>query len=270
MLPLARTALRRIGTAPTSSPTSAATPGAGSPRRSDPTRALEHLPPGVDTDRFGPDEVGACRTACPLRTRRAPGRGLRVAAGAAQGAGHVDPGAARRSAQRVARRRAGHRRRRPVPSTLRRLAHSFGVAEHVVFTDGVPVTNCPRTTRWPTCSRCRAAPAARAWTSRASASSTWRRRPPECRWSPGDSGGAPETVLDGETGRGRRRLGRRRHRRRRSATCSPTRTGRRGWAPAGRRWVVDTLAVAHPGAATWPSCSSARRRGRHSGLQSLP
>ena len=36
--------------------------------------------------------------------------------------------------------------------------------------------------------------------SKGSASSTWRRRPPGCRCSPGDSGGAPDAVLGGETG----------------------------------------------------------------------
>ena len=59
MLPLARTALRRIGTGTdvvTYSQSLHARPVRIGVR---PDAALEHLPPGVDTDRFAPDEVPA-------------------------------------------------------------------------------------------------------------------------------------------------------------------------------------------------------------------
>ena len=46
-----------------------------------------------------------------------------------------------------------------------------------------PGRSCPRTTAPATSSRCRAAPGGAASTSRGSASSTWRRPRPACRWS---------------------------------------------------------------------------------------
>ncbi|CAM5646375.1 Glycosyltransferase family 4 protein OS=Streptomyces tendae OX=1932 GN=GUR47_11810 PE=4 SV=1 [Streptomyces tendae] len=63
-----------------------------------------------------------------------------------------------------------------------------------------PGPNCPRTTAPGTSSPCPAAPAGAASTSRAWASSTWRclrDRPARRR---GRLGGAPDAVLDGETG----------------------------------------------------------------------
>ena len=47
-----------------------------------------------------------------------------------------------------------------------------------------PRPSCPPTTGPATCSRCRAVPAAAAWTWRGSASSTWRPPRPGCRWWP--------------------------------------------------------------------------------------
>ena len=111
-----------------------------------------------------------------------------------------------------------------------------------------PPTSCPPTTRWPTCSRCRAGPADRGSTSRVSASSTWRRRRRACPSWPGDSGGAPESVRDGETGLVvdgwdvgaiAAAVG--------DLLADPDRAAAMG--AAGRRWVVDELAVAHQGAA---------------------
>ena len=135
----------------------------------------------------------------------------------------------------------------PYRTSLRRLAHSFGVADHVVFTDGCPATSCPPTTRWPTCSRCRAAPAARDSTSKGWASSSWRRRRPACRSWPGGPAAPrkrcatarPGVVVDGwDVGAIAAR----------SVTCSPTATARRDGrgrpAMGGRQ-----LAVAHPGGA---------------------
>ena len=45
----------------------------------------------------------------------------------------------------------------------------------------LPTAPCPATTRPATCSPCRAAPGGPGWTWRAWASSTWRRRRPDCR-----------------------------------------------------------------------------------------
>ena len=60
--------------------------------------------------------------------------------------------------------------------------------------------SCRPTTPPATSSRCRAAPAAAASTSRGSASSTWRRPRRACRWWPATPGGAPDAVREGETG----------------------------------------------------------------------
>ena len=135
MLPVARTALRRIG-----DDTDVVTYVSRYTRRRfasafGPQAALEHLPPGVDTDRFAPDPVGARGVAGPLRAGRAPRRGVRVPAGAAQGSGHADPGAAGDPAARR-RRRAGHRRRRTVPG---------GAAPAGASTPGSPTTWCSPT-----------------------------------------------------------------------------------------------------------------------------
>ena len=97
MLPLARTALRRIGNDTDvvtfiSQYTRDRFASAFGPRA-----ALEHLAPGVDTDRFEPELGGPRGDAGALPPRRAPGRPVPVAAGAAQGAGHADPCPACRS-----------------------------------------------------------------------------------------------------------------------------------------------------------------------------
>ena len=73
MLPLARTALRRIGTGTdVVTYVSQLHPAAGSPRRSAPHAALEHLPPGVDTDRFAPDEVARAELRARYRLGQRP------------------------------------------------------------------------------------------------------------------------------------------------------------------------------------------------------
>ncbi|PRC49971.1 alpha-(1-2)-phosphatidylinositol mannosyltransferase, partial [Mycobacterium sp. ITM-2017-0098] len=57
MLPLARTALRRIGSEGRREPPSGVRADVGDDVGVITDAALEHVPPGVDTDRFVPDEV---------------------------------------------------------------------------------------------------------------------------------------------------------------------------------------------------------------------
>jgi phosphatidyl-myo-inositol dimannoside synthase len=142
MLPVARTALRRIGNDTDvvtfiSHYTRSRFASAFGPRA-----ALEHLAPGVDTDRFEPDSVGRAELraryglgerpvvvcvsrlvprkgqdmliqALPLIRQRVPGAALVIVGGG------------------------------PYRDKLHRLAHGFGVAEHVIFTEGVPSEELP-------------------------------------------------------------------------------------------------------------------------------
>ena len=142
MLPLARTALRRIGTG-----TDVVTYVSRYTRGRFASAfgahaALEHLPPGVDTDRFVPDEVARAELRARYRlgqrpvvvclSRLVPRKGqdmlIRALPSIRQrvhGAALVIVGGG------------------PYRTTLRRLAHNFGVADHVVFTDGVPSAELP-------------------------------------------------------------------------------------------------------------------------------
>ena len=96
MLPVARTALRRIG-----NDTDVVTFISQYTRNRfasafGPNAALEHLAPGVDTEPgSNPNTVTRAEMRAPLRARRPPRRRVRVTAGAAQGPGHADPRAAR-------------------------------------------------------------------------------------------------------------------------------------------------------------------------------
>ena len=142
MLPLARTALRRIGTG-TDVVTyiSRYTRGRfASAFGAD--AALEHLPSGVDTDRFAPDEVARAELRARYRlgerpvvgcvSRLVPRKGQDMLIRAMPAIRQRVPGAA------LVIVGGG-----PYRTSLRRLAHRFGVAEHVVFTDGVPSDELP-------------------------------------------------------------------------------------------------------------------------------
>ena len=142
MLPLARTALRRIGTG-----TDVVTYVSRYTRSRfasafGPDAALEHLPPGVDANRFAPDEVARAElrsryhlgerpvVVCVSRLVPRKGQDMLIRAMPAirqrvQGAALVIVGGG------------------PYLTSLRRLAHSFGVAEHVVFTEAVPGDELP-------------------------------------------------------------------------------------------------------------------------------
>ncbi|MEZ0338447.1 glycosyltransferase family 4 protein [Mycobacterium sp. pV006] len=142
MLPLARNALRRIGT-----DTDAVTYISSYTRRRfasafGPQAALEHVPPGVDAERFAPDEVARAR----LRARYRLGQRPVVVC--------VSRLVPRKGQDMLIRAFPAVRQRVPDAAlvivgggpnrtSLRRLAHAFGVAEHVVFTDGVPADELP-------------------------------------------------------------------------------------------------------------------------------
>jgi phosphatidylinositol alpha-1,6-mannosyltransferase len=142
MLPLARTALRRIGTG-----TDTVTYVSRYTRRRfasafGPRAALEHLPPGVDTDRFAPDEVARAamraryglgnRPVVVCLSRLVPRKGQDMLIRALPAIRERVPGAA------LVIVGGG-----PYRSSLHRLAHSFGVSDDVVFTDGVPGEELP-------------------------------------------------------------------------------------------------------------------------------
>ncbi|KUI42981.1 alpha-(1-2)-phosphatidylinositol mannosyltransferase [Mycobacterium sp. GA-1199] len=142
MLPLARNALRRIG-----SGTDAVTYVSQYTRRRfasafGPHAALEHLPPGVDTDRFTPDEFARAQLRARYRlgnrpvvvclSRLVPRKGQDMLIRAMPAIRQRVPDAA------LVIVGGG-----PYRSTLHKLAHSFGVAEDVVFTDAVPGDELP-------------------------------------------------------------------------------------------------------------------------------
>jgi phosphatidylinositol alpha-1,6-mannosyltransferase len=142
MLPVARTALRHIGTH-----TDAVTYVSRYTRGRfasafGPKAALEHLPAGVDTDRFAPDEVARAELRARYRlgerpvvacvSRLVPRKGQDMLIRALPAIRQRVPGAA------LVIVGGG-----PYRTSLRRLAHGFGVAEHVVFTDGVPAEELP-------------------------------------------------------------------------------------------------------------------------------
>ncbi|MBU8834036.1 glycosyltransferase family 4 protein [Mycolicibacterium goodii] len=142
MLPVARTALRRIGDdADVVTFVSRYTRGRFASAFG-PDAALEHLPPGVDTDRFAPDPHARAR----LRERyRLGDRPVVVCLS------RLVP----RKGQDMLIRALPELRRRvpdtalvivgggPYLETLQRLAVEHGVAEHVVFTRGIPAEELP-------------------------------------------------------------------------------------------------------------------------------
>jgi phosphatidylinositol alpha-1,6-mannosyltransferase len=237
MLPLARTALRRIGNdTDVVTYVSRYTRGRfASAFGAD--AALEHLPPGVDTDRFAPDEVARAE----LRSRYRLGTRPVVVC--------VSRLVPRKGQDMLIRAMPAIRQRvagaalvivggGPYQSSLRRLAHSFGVAEHVVFTDGVPGPELPAhhaladVFAMPCRTRGAGLDVEGLGIVYLEASATG------VPVVAGRSGGAPETVRDGETGvvvdgwdvgAIAASVG--------DLLADPDRAARMG--AAGRRWVVD-------------------------------
>ena len=113
MLPVARSVLRRIGDdSDVVTFVSRYTRGRFASAFG-PEAALEHLPPGVDIDRFRPDPASRAELRARYRSGPAAHGAVPVAAGAAQGAGHADSGAAGNPAA-SGWGRAGHRGRWPL------------------------------------------------------------------------------------------------------------------------------------------------------------
>ncbi|MBX5485938.1 GDP-mannose-dependent alpha-(1-6)-phosphatidylinositol monomannoside mannosyltransferase [Mycolicibacterium hassiacum DSM 44199] len=142
MLPVARNVLRRIGNTTdvityVSRYTRNRFASAFGPRA-----ALEHLPPGVDVQRFAPDEVARAelraryglddRPVVVCVSRLVPRKGQDMLIRALP--------AIRQRVPEAALVIVGGG---PYRNTLHRLAHSFRVHEHVVFTDAVPATDLP-------------------------------------------------------------------------------------------------------------------------------
>ncbi|MGH3639007.1 MAG: glycosyltransferase family 4 protein [Mycobacterium sp.] len=199
MLPLARTALRRIGN-DTDVVTfiSQYTRGRFAAAFG-PDAALEHLAPGVDTDRFEPDPVARAE----LRARYRLGARPVVVC--------VSRLVPRKGQDMLIRALPAIRQRvhgaalvivggGPYRDKLRRLAHGFGVAEHVIFTDGVPSDELPAhhamadVFAMPCRTRGSGLDVEGLGIVYLEASATG------VPVIAGRSGGAPESVLDGETG----------------------------------------------------------------------
>ncbi len=142
MLPVARSVLRRIG-----DDSDVVTFVSRYTRRRfasafGPQAALEHLPPGVDTDRFRPDPASRAE----LRARYGLGQRPTVVC-----LSRLVP---RKGQDMLIRALPAIRRRvdgaalviaggGPYLETLRRLADRFRVSEHVTFTGGVPAADLP-------------------------------------------------------------------------------------------------------------------------------
>lgn len=142
MLPGARSALRRIGDdADVITFVSRYTRSRFSSAFG-PDAALEHLPPGVDTERFAPDPDARVAMRARYRlgerpvvvclSRLVPRKGQDMLIRAMPAIGQRVPGAT------LVIVGGG-----PYLDTLQRLAHSHGVAEHVVFTGGVAAAELP-------------------------------------------------------------------------------------------------------------------------------
>jgi phosphatidylinositol alpha-1,6-mannosyltransferase len=199
MLPVARSALRRIGDS-----TDVVTFVSRYTRRRfasafGPNAALEHLPPGVDTDRFAPDEVARAE----LRARYGLGRRPSIVC--------VSRLVPRKGQDMLIKALPSIRQRidgaalvvvggGPYLETLQRLARRHEVAEDVVFAGGVPAAELPAhhamadVFAMPCRTRGAGLDVEGLGIVYLEASAT------AVPVVAGRSGGAPETVLDGETG----------------------------------------------------------------------
>ena len=196
-----------------------------------PRAALEHLPPGVDTDRFAPDPPPARE----MRARYGLGeRPVVVCVSRLVPRKGQDMLIRALPAIRAARRRrgAGDRRRRTVPGDAAPAgARARASPTHVVFTGGVPGAELPAhhamadVFAMPCRTRGAGLDVEGLGIVYLEASATG------VPVVAGHSGGAPETVQDGETGTSSTAGDVDADRRRGQATCSPTRSGPPRWAP---------------------------------------
>jgi phosphatidylinositol alpha-1,6-mannosyltransferase len=199
MLPLARTALRRIGNdTDVVTYISQYTRGRFAAAFG-PAAALELLAPGVDTDRFEPNSVARAE----LRARHGLGDRPVVVC--------VSRLVPRKGQDMLIRALPTIRQRvsgatlvivgsGPYRDELRKLANGFGVSEHVIFTDGVPYDELPA-------HHAMADVFAMPCRTRGSGLDVEGLGIVYLEASAmgvpvvaGNSGGAPETVIDGETG----------------------------------------------------------------------
>jgi len=200
MLPVARSALRRIGdTTDAITFVSRYTRGRFASAFG-PQASLEHLPPGVDTDRFRPDPAARAE----LRARYGLGQRPTVVC--------VSRLVPRKGQDMLIKALPDIRRRidgaalvivggGPYAAALRRLAEQVGVGGDVVFTDGVPGAELPAhyamadVFAMPCRTRGSGLDVEGLGIVFLEASATG------VPVVAGHSGGAPETVRDGETGR---------------------------------------------------------------------
>jgi phosphatidylinositol alpha-1,6-mannosyltransferase len=159
---------------------------------------MAQLPPGVDEKTFHPGSGGDVGPG-PARPDRPSGRRLRLPARAAQGPGHADPRDAADPGER-ARGGAADRGRRAVREGAARLARETGVADSVRFTGAVPWSELPAhygagdVFAMPCRTRRGGLDVEGLGIVYLEASATG------LPVVAGDSGGAPDAVLDGETG----------------------------------------------------------------------
>jgi phosphatidylinositol alpha-1,6-mannosyltransferase len=237
MLPLARNALRRIGDdTDVVTYVSAYTRGRFASAFG-PHAALEYVPPGVDTDRFAPDPAARAemrsryglgdRPVVVCLSRLVPRKGQDMLIRALPAIRERVDGAA------LVIVGGG-----PYLATLHRLARETGVTEHVVFTGGVPGAELPAhhamadVFAMPCRTRGAGLDVEGLGIVYLEASSTG------VPVVAGDSGGAPETVQDGVTGR----VVKGQHVGEIAAAigdilADPMRAAEMG--AAGRRWAVD-------------------------------
>jgi phosphatidyl-myo-inositol dimannoside synthase len=199
MLPLARNVLRHIGDhVDVITYISSYTRGRFASAFG-PDAALERVPPGVDVERFVPDEVARAELRARYRlgerpvvvclSRLVPRKGQDMLIRALPAIRERAPGAAL-----VIVGGGPHR------TALHRLVHTVGVAEHVVFTDGVPSEELPAhhamadVFAMPCRTRGAGLDVEGLGIVYLEASATG------VPVVAGRSGGAPETVLDGQTG----------------------------------------------------------------------
>ncbi len=199
MLPLARNALRRIGNDADVVTFISQYTRSRFAAAFGPAAALEPLAPGVDTDRFEPDPVARAelraryglgdRPVVVCVSRLVPRKGQDMLIRALPAVRERVPGT------RLVIVGGG-----PYRDELRRLAHGFGVSEHVVFTEGVPAEELPAhhamadVFAMPCRTRGSGLDVEGLGIVYLEASATG------VPVVAGNSGGAPESVVDGETG----------------------------------------------------------------------
>ena len=200
MLPGARQALRRIGDDCDVVTYLGEYTRRRLARRSGRTPTCAGSTPGWTSTRFDPSGRGADDPRA-VRPRRAAGDRVRLAAGAAQGTGRAHRSAAGDPRPRCRARRCCSSGRARTSDALRHWPQRRASAGTSCFTGAVAEpTNCRRTTRPATSSRCRAAPGGAALDVEGLGIVYLEASAVGLPVVAGDSGGAPDAVREGETG----------------------------------------------------------------------